>query len=342
MEAGTWHSGSAGRSANQCLMMPQIMEDSENTEIINPTLGTRTPSEEESINMYEIPHKKAEYPKQNLIKQHGNDVNIYPSNVTMSKSDFSSDDSSKTSKYRTGTPDQSQTLHAQLNKLKTIHQKAKHQKRLKQVLRIFRFLMFKVLIWVCIFLSIIFLLCGHLLKVRLLLVSGCIMLLGSVGCFIQICFSTRTAPNKFDPVSVPFYLPASDLMADSMNKSLKNEETEKKAEPIAHQLSDETNHPETQEATQENSKQATDFAALNVRRLSMALARVTTNGNFHAPYLQQNEGTGNVLNLARRLTMVGSSMTMRHPNSRFHNDWTGPHMGERGYFGWNDRGYYRG
>ncbi|VDP69338.1 unnamed protein product [Echinostoma caproni] len=233
-----------------------------------------------------------------------------------------------------GEPFESASPEAHLSKLKSIHRKVKRRKQWRYLLRVIHFIVTKILVLVLLIASLILLLCGYFLVVHYLLVSGCIILLAAIGFQVQLCFAERTGPNKFNPMSVPFSIPAEDLT--QMDPELVKERSQCGPE-MQNQL--ETPLPRSSDA----SRNVVSFSDLQAKRLSLALARVA-NSALQVPRYTDGESTG-VLRLARRLTMASSAIGIAtHDPSLTGSSWlTGNQIrhGVRRSLAWNATGASR-
>ncbi|THD28216.1 hypothetical protein D915_000993 [Fasciola hepatica] len=227
---------------------------------------------------------------------------------------------------------------AHLSKLKSIHRKVRRRKRIRRIRRVAHFIITKMLGPLLLMSSLVLLLCGYFLSVHYLLVSGCIILLAAVGFQVQLCFTERTGPNKFNPMSVPFSIPAEDLTQIEA-------EPMKDGSPVPQQLVEpntlsDAAHPRASDA----SRTGVSFSDLQVKRLSLALARVANNALQMPRYPEVDPG-GGVLCLARRLTMASSAISIGAHNSVMNgSSWlTGNHIrhGVRRSLAWNATGASR-
>ncbi|VDP82115.1 unnamed protein product [Echinostoma caproni] len=240
----------------------------------------------------------------------------------------------------TQVPFASASPEAHLSKLKSIHRKVKRRKRWRRVLRVMHFIITKLLVPLMLIGSTTLLLCGYFLSVHYLLVSGCIILLAAIGFQVQLCFTERTGPNKFNPMSVPFSIPAEDL-------KMMESEPMKEPAPVPNPIpgSEPQREMIQQPRPSDNDAYRTSVTAtdLHVRRLSLALARVANNA-LQAPRYPDGDSTG-VLRLARRLTLASTAIGIgTHDHVMTGSSWlTGNQIrhGVRRSLAWNATGASR-
>ncbi|KAA0200533.1 hypothetical protein FBUS_01021 [Fasciolopsis buskii] len=302
---------------------------------IDPVTGTRkVNSDMTSAGTYT---NQARVPKVRLNSVAEESSHTPPSNYhSSSLSTLSSVTESSDNAPRT--PFESTSPEAHLSKLKSIHRKVKRRKRIRRICRVIHCIITKFLVPSLLTASLVLLLCGYFLSVHYLLVSGCIILLAAIGFQVQLCFTERTGPNKFNPISVPFSIPAEDLK-------------QMEVEPVTDgfPVPQPTNEPgveldSSQPRASDASRMGISFSDLQVKRLSLALARVANNA-LQASHYPEAEPGGGVLRLARRLTMASSAMGIgAHDPAMAGSSWlTGNHIrhGVRRSLAWNATGASR-
>nr|CAH8871328.1 unnamed protein product [Trichobilharzia regenti] len=253
---------------------------------------------------------------------------------------------------------------AHLSKLKKIHRKASRRKKLKYFRKIFYFVSIRIILMTTLIASLIFLLVGYLISIRYMMITGCILSLTSAGCLIQLCFSKRTAPNKFNPQSVPFALAAEDLpqTTDKTIISPLSITTQNNSNTVFNNSSaladintDNTGKRLTVSNTSStvhltpvtNTPLVIGIDQIQARRLSMALQRLTRNSiQPQSSSSYKNYETSGMLNMARRLTMATSAIAMAGNDRDYygHSSWlTGSRVrhGVRRSLAWNDSGATR-
>ncbi|CAL8097745.1 unnamed protein product [Calicophoron daubneyi] len=227
-----------------------------------------------------------------------------------------------------------------LKNLKRIHRKVKRRKRWRRCKRITYSLFTRIFLPFTMFCGILLVICGHILKIHYAIIVGCIVLLSAMGCTIQVCFSDRSFPNKFDPSSVPFSIPAEDIT--SVTK-FGTTQPQADVKPSQHKQTssggpDQNNVEDKAPAEKASTASITD---VQVKRLSMALNRVANNA---LRATQMNEPSG-VLRMARRLTLASSAMGLGEQEYGVHDpNWlTGSHIrhGVRRSLAWNATGASR-
>ncbi|KAK4476212.1 hypothetical protein MN116_001423 [Schistosoma mekongi] len=316
--------------------------------------------------------------RQTLISTVSYNENINADNRSMdntlnvgSKNYYSSSSSTISSLSESSTSEKykidSVSPEAHLSKLKKIHRKASRRKKLKYIKRLIYFLSIRILLLFALLLSIIFLLVGYLLHIRNILITGCILSLTSVGCLVQLCFTKRTSPNKFNPQSVPFALAAEDLPSTE-NKTVipslrigKPNHSEISGINIVTATADVGNGnsnntgnlltvPSESSAVQTtespNSPVVIGIDHIQARRLSMALQHLSRNSFQHQTLSSYKRETTGMLNMARRLTMASSAIAMAGTDRDYygHSSWlTGSRVrhGVRRSLAWNESGATR-
>ncbi|CAH8620150.1 unnamed protein product [Heterobilharzia americana] len=212
----------------------------------------------------------------------------------------------------------------------------------------------KFILMLALILSIVFLLIGYFLNLRYLLITGCILSLTSVGCLVQLCFTTRTSPNKFNPQSVPFALAAEDLPNTTSKTiispvSIKTQNNSNTTVSANNELSD-GNIPNTSSTVHLSGSTNTPVVIgidhIQARRLSMALQHLTRHSIQPQSTSYNNHGTSSMLNMARRLTMASSAIAMAGSDRDYygHSSWlTGSRVrhGVRRSLAWNESGATR-
>lgn len=198
-----------------------------------------------------------------------------------------------------------------LAKLKRIHQIARRRNRWKQFKQIFGFVSLRCILILILLGSIVCILCSYLLNLRILLISGILTCLSTIGCLIQLCFTARSLPNKFNPMSIPFALDIKDMNNLDQTESISvNSNKDTKNQPNC----------------LNSNRASTQLDQIQVRRLSMALNRLVQNRCQTMPYVE-NESMG-FLKIARRLTMASLPMGMMEPRCEYL--WTNKNYHKRG------------
>ncbi|KAF8566889.1 hypothetical protein P879_09265 [Paragonimus westermani] len=193
-----------------------------------------------------------------------------------------------------------------LSKLQSIHREVKTRRRLKQIRKAVYFIVTRIVPIICILTSTGLILFGYFYSVHNLIVIGTIVLLATSGFLVHLCFTRRTGPNKFNPMSVPFSIPAEDLQDVKFPAVTEPPRT---AEPVTVDQSlpgRSANQVNEQQSTQTLNVVLNDLQA---KRLSLALTRVA-NSKFQFPNIYETDKPSGVLRMARRLTLASSAMGM--------------------------------
>ncbi|KAF5401038.1 hypothetical protein PHET_05536 [Paragonimus heterotremus] len=229
-----------------------------------------------------------------------------------------------------------------LSKLQTIHRQVKARRRLKQIRKTIYFTVTRILPMMCILTSVGLLLFGYLYNVHNLIVAGSLVLLATSGFLVQLCFTRRTGPNKFNPMSVPFSIPAEDLQSMEFPPDIEPPRTAdsvKRGQSLAEGSTNQANDPQSAKTLN------VVLSDLQAKRLSLALTRVA-NSKFQFPNTYETDKTSGVLRMARRLTMASSAMGMVNGDHLMmcEPNWlTGTHIrhGVRRSLAWNASGASR-
>ncbi|KAF7256742.1 hypothetical protein EG68_06039 [Paragonimus skrjabini miyazakii] len=229
-----------------------------------------------------------------------------------------------------------------LSKLQSIHRQVKARRRLKQIRKTVYFIVTRILPIMCILTSISLLLFGYFYNVHNLIITGSIVLLATSGVLVQLCFTRRTGPNKFNPMSVPFSIPAEDLQSVKFPADIeppRTAESVKRNQSFAEGSTNQANEPQSAKTLN------VVLNDLQAKRLSLALTRVA-NSKFQFPNTYETDKTSGVLRMARRLTMASSAMGMVNGDHLMmcEPNWlTGTHIrhGVRRSLAWNASGASR-
>ncbi|VDM30449.1 unnamed protein product [Hydatigera taeniaeformis] len=191
-------------------------------------------------------------------------------------------------KVSTARPLRPRTLHDLLKQRK----RRRLRKRARALLNVVMCQMFPLLMLI---LGIVFCFVGALVHLHLLLSSGCVLLICSVGFILQSCFWSRSQPNKFTMNEILRVVAMEESHSDHKGTKTSGEAGSEEAIEKG---------KEQEEHITESSHQPSraSVGLLEVRRLSLAMTRVASELRHAANQRAVGMGPGS---LAQGLTLGG-------------------------------------